>query len=192
MPAVSILKAPAYADGHAGYSDPILEQPFLVNTINTIMKSPFWNSTAIVINYDDSDGWYDHQMGSIVNPSAVYNASSLKNSDRLNGPGKCGNGTPLADSTNTPIQGRCGYGPRLVLMVISPYAKQNFVDGTLTDQSSILRFIEDNWGTGQIGGGSFDQLAGPLDNMFDFSRGPSNDRLFLNPATGQQKGYGGH
>ena len=42
-------------------------------------------------------------------------------------------------------QGRCGYGPRLPLLVISPYAKANFVDHTMTDQSSILRFIEDNW-----------------------------------------------
>jgi len=30
------------------------------------------------------------------------------------------------------------------MMVISPYAKPNFVDHTLTDQSSIIRFIEDN------------------------------------------------
>ncbi len=180
MPAVSILKALAYADGHAGYSDPLLEQTFLVNTINTIMKSPFWNSTAIVIAYDDLDGWYDHQMSPIVNPSAVNNPSSAKNSDQLNGPGKCGNGMPIAG-----IEGRCGYGPRLVLLTISPYAKQNFVDNTLTDQSSILRFIEDNWGTGEIGSGSFDQIAGPLTNMFDFSRRGSNDRLFLNPTTGQ-------
>jgi phospholipase C len=180
MPAVSILKAPADGDGHAGYSDPLLEQAFLVNTINTIMRSPFWRNTAIVINYDDSDGWYDHQMSPIVNPSAEYSSGNPKNSDQLNGPGKCGNGTPLDG-----IQGRCGYGPRLVMMVISPYARQNFVDGTLTDQSSILRFIEDNWGTGPIGGGSFDELAGPLTNMFDFSGRPSAEKLLLNPKTGQ-------
>ena len=71
MPAVSFLKAIAAEDGHAGYSDPLLEQQFLVKTINTIMQSPFWRSTAIVIAYDDSDGWYDHQMSPIVNPSAV-------------------------------------------------------------------------------------------------------------------------
>jgi phospholipase C len=46
--------------------------------------------------------------------------------------------------------------------------KHNFVDGTLTDQTSILRFVEDNWHTGQIGDGSFDTLAGTLTNMFDF------------------------
>ena len=58
-------------DGHAGYSDPLLEQQFMVSTINAIQKSSFWSSTAIMITWDDSDGWYDHQMGPIVNPSAV-------------------------------------------------------------------------------------------------------------------------
>ena len=184
LPAVSILKAIAAHDGHAGYSDPLLEQPFLVDTVNTIMRSPFWHSTAIVILYDDSDGWYDHQMSPIVNPSAVLQAASSSNSDQLNGPGVCGHGTPLAG-----IEGRCGYGPRQPLLVISPFAKANFVDHTLTDQSSVLRFIEDNWGTGQIGGGSYDQIAGSLSNLFDFGN-PRDAKLILNDQTGEVTGAG--
>ena len=61
------LKAPGFQDGHAGYSDPLDEQTFIVNTINFLQKQPEWSSTAVVITYDDSDGWYDHQMGPIVN-----------------------------------------------------------------------------------------------------------------------------
>jgi phospholipase C len=183
LPAVSFLKAPANMDGHAGYSDPLLEQQFIANTVNAIAASRFWDNTAIIISYDDSDGWYDHQMSNIVNSSTVFNSASLKNSDSLNAPGKCGNGTPLKDDSGNVIQGRCGYGPRLPLIVISPFAKQNFVDHTVTDQSSILRFIEDNWGTNGIGGGSFDDLAGGLDNMFDFNF-PRARRLFVNPSTG--------
>jgi phospholipase C len=175
MPAVSFLKAPGFEDGHAGYSTPLLEQQFLAETINTIEKSKFWSSTAIIIAYDDSDGWYDHQMSPIINPSA-------SSADAVSGSSKCGNGTPI-DS----IQGRCGYGPRMPLLVVSPFAKLNFIDHTLTDQSSILKFIEDNWGTGQIGGGSFDAIAGTLANMFDFSLGGAGSRrLFLDPATGEQ------
>jgi len=75
LPAVSILKAPADMDGHAGYSDPLLEQEFLVNTINAIQKSKFWQSTAIIISYDDSDGWYDHQMSPIINSSSATSSS---------------------------------------------------------------------------------------------------------------------
>ncbi len=56
---MSYLKAPEAEDGHPGYSDPLDEQKFLVNTINSIEESKYWASTAIVITYDDSDGWYD-------------------------------------------------------------------------------------------------------------------------------------
>jgi phospholipase C len=183
MPAVSFIKAIAAGDGHAGYSGPLMEQSLtLVPTINAIMASRFWNSTAIIILYDDSDGWYDHQMSPIVNSSAVLQAASASNRDQLNGPGVCGNGASLGG-----IEGRCGYGPRQPLLVISPFAKTNFVDHSLTDQSSVIRFIEDNWGTGQIGGGSFDQIAGSLSNLFDFNN--QNDqgdrRLLLNASTGQ-------
>ena len=187
LPAVSFLKAPADMDGHAGYSDPLLEQQFLVSTINEIQKSPFWGSTAVIINWDDSDGWYDHQMSPLINSSAVLNTSTPADGDQLNGAGKCGNGTPVVDDQGNVIQGRCGYGPRIPLVVVSPFAKENFVDHTLSDQSSITRFIEDNWGAGRLGGGSSDALAGPLDNMFDFSnRGVGERRLLLNPITGQR------
>jgi phospholipase C len=86
-----------------------------------------------------------------------------------------------------PVQGRCGYGPRQPLLVISPYAKPNFVDHTLTDQSSILRFIEDNWLNGQrINQGSFDAIAGTINNMFDFNQKP-NAKLILDPNLGTPK-----
>ncbi|MFZ0220586.1 MAG: alkaline phosphatase family protein, partial [Candidatus Nitrosopolaris sp.] len=78
-------------------------------------------------------------------------------------------------------------GPRLPLLIISPYAKTNFIDHSLTDQSSILRFIEDNWSLGRIGDQSFDSKAGSLANMFDFhpTATPVN-KLFLVPSTGLQ------
>jgi phospholipase C len=185
LPAVSILKAIAAEDGHAGYSDPLLEQGFLVRTVNAVMQSPFWRSTAIVILYDDSDGWYDHQMSPIINSSAVLNTASPGNGDQLNAPGVCGNGAPLAG-----IHGRCAYGPRQPLLVISPFAKRNFVDHSLTDQSSVLRFIEDNWDAGTVGGGSFDEVAGSLLNMFDFNEEHAFKEqrlLFLDGITGQPK-----
>jgi phospholipase C len=69
MPAVSFLKAARYQDGHPGNSDPIDEQHFLVKVINAIMNSKLWPHTAIMITYDDSDGWYDHVMPPIVNSS---------------------------------------------------------------------------------------------------------------------------
>jgi phospholipase C len=172
LPAVTYLKAGAYQDGHPGYSDPIDEQVFVVGVVNAVMNSPFWNSTAIILAYDDSDGWYDHVLGPIVNQSAVSD-------DALAGMGICG-------SPSTGTQGQCGYGPRQPLIVISPYAKVNYVDHRVTDQSSILRFIEDNWNLGRIGENSSDVKAGRLNGMFNFDDNPNNNApiLILDPATG--------
>ena len=130
MPAVSYLKAAAYQDAHPGYSDPIDEQHFVVNTVNQIEESRYWKSTAIVITYDDSDGWYDHQNSPRVNGSntsadaAVCTTAAIRLGD-----------TPA----------RCGYGPRLPLIVISPWTRDNYVSHNVTDQSSVVKFIEDNW-----------------------------------------------
>jgi phospholipase C len=180
MPSVSYLKAAGYQDGHAGYSDPLDEQNFIVKVVNFLQSRPEWKDTAVVISYDDSDGWYDHQLGQIVNQSTT-------SADMLTGAGQCGNGiTALAGPQVLHAQGRCGYGPRLPLLVLSPFARRNFVDHTLTDQSSILRFVEDNWLGGQrIGQGSFDVLAGSLNGMFDFrDHDRDDDSLQLDEQTG--------
>ncbi len=179
LPSVSYLKAPGFQDGHAGYSDPLDEQTFVVNVVNMLQQSRFWTSTAVVIAYDDSDGWYDHQMSPIMNQSTT-------DQDFLLGQGNCGDGTTaLASPTSQHAAGRCGYGPRLPLLVISSYAKQNFVDHTTTDQSSVVKFIEDNWLGGQrIGQGSFDAIAGSLNNMFDY-QAPNFVPLYLDPSTGE-------
>lgn len=90
-----------------------------------------------------------------------------------------------ATDAGAPEQGRCGVGPRLPLLVVSPYSRPNFVDNTFTTQTSVVRFVEDNWlGGERIGGGSVNATTGSLTNMLDFSE-PSDHRLFLDPATGQ-------
>ena len=183
LPAVSYLKAPGYQDGHPGYSDPLLEQEFVVETVNRLMRSPEWESMAIVIAYDDSDGWYDHVMPPVVNESQTAY-------DFLSAAGESGTNAPLGN-----YQGRFSFGPRMPLIVISPFARENYVDHTVTDQSSIVRFIEDNWGLGRIGDFSFDQFAGTLLNLFDFDdprcRQPEfrhARRLLLDPKTGEPVG----
>jgi phospholipase C len=187
LPSVSFLKAAAIQDAHPGNSDPLDEQTFVVNIVNALQKSPEWSSTVVILAYDDSDGWYDH-VSMVINPSATAQ-------DKFTAVGNCTpipgtNGalsTPLPGINGQPVQGRCGYGPRQPLLVISPFAKPNFVDHTLTDQSSILRFIEDNWLNGQrIGQGSFDAIAGTINGMFDFTQKP-NPKLILDANLGTPK-----
>lgn len=172
MPGVSFIKAPAYQDGHASNSDPLNEQTFVVSVINMLQDLPEWETTAVIITYDDSDGWYDHAMPPIVNASAT-------SADALTGPNACG--VPAEGA----YQGRCGYGPRLPLLVISRWAKVNYVDHTVTDQSSVLRFIEDNWKLGRIGDQSFDERAGSIMGLFNFRNNYIHAaRLYLDSSTG--------
>jgi phospholipase C len=115
--------------------------------------------------------------------------------DALTGAGLCGNSAsttalPGVEPSNPHALGRCGYGPRQPLLVVSPWARRNFVDHSITDQSSVLRFIEDNWLGGERIQGSFDSIAGPINGMFDFSQnnddqGNQGNPLILDPNTGK-------
>ncbi len=177
LPAVSYLKAPAYQDGHAGYSDPLDEQTWLVDTVNHLESLSTWSSTAVVITWDDSDGWYDHVLGPIVTGSAT----SL---DSLTGTDMCGSSALVpVNSAGQPEEGRCGVGPRLPFLVISPFARSNFVDNELIDQSSIVNFIEYNWGLSALGNGAADAGAGSILSMFDFHH--VDPPLFLDDSTGE-------
>ena len=182
FPEVSFLKAPAFQDGHAGYSDPLDEQNFVVSMINLIQSSPQWKDTAILIAYDDSDGWYDHAYHVINGSRSSY--------DNFTSAGVCADGStalPGVATGATHAQGRCGYGPRLPFIVVSPWAKPNFVASTVIDQTSIMRFIEDTFlQSKRLGNGSFDSISGEINSLFDFRRPtPQNmQNLQLNVDTG--------
>jgi phospholipase C len=179
FPAVSYIKAPAYEDGHAGYSDPLDEQTAMVSLVNFLQQQPDWKSTAVIVTWDDSDGWYDHAFAAPTSPS-------YDQADQLTGAGVCGSGTAAAGIAGKPVNGRCGPGTRLPFLVISPWAKANFVSHDRISLASVVRFIEDNWLHGQrLGGGSFDATAGSIMNMFDFTAtSPRPVLLLLDPATG--------
>jgi phospholipase C len=179
LPAVSFLKAPGFEDGHAAYSDPADEQQLVVKEINALERTPDWPHTAVIVAYDDSDGWYDHKYPGVQNPSNTA-------ADFL-----CGSATPLAGE-----QGRCGFGPRQPLLVLSPFARQNALDHNLSNLASVPNFVEYNWRLPSISG-SADQIQSSVDaaegvpfdlaDLFDF-RGPRDRRLILDPTTGQPQG----
>ena len=180
FPAVSFLKAPAFQDGHAGYSDPLDEQAWIAKVVNFLERRPEWRDTAVIVAYDDSDGWYDHAFAAATSPSFDFPA------DQLNGAGVCGAGTQPVGLMGKPVNGRCGPGTRLPFLVISPWARANYVSHTYVSQASIVRFIEDNWLRGErLGGGAFDATTGSIMDMFDFHARRPNPALFLNEQTGE-------
>lgn len=113
--------------------------------------------------------------------SPIINQSQTAR-DALTGPGLCGSNV---NKVAGGCQARCGYGTRLPSLIVSPWAKENYVDHGVTDQTSIIRFIEDNWQIGRMGDSSFDALAGDISGMFDFNKGCLAPPLILDPNTGE-------
>jgi phospholipase C len=190
FPAVSFIKQASFQDGHPGNSNPLDEQTGLVTLINFLQQQPDWDSTAVIIAYDDSDGWYDHAAAPISHGS--FSATPIPgfpgvDIDMLNGTGNCGvvGVTPVFNGlSGQPVNGRCGPGTRQPFVVISPYAKKNYVSHVLITQASIPQFIEDNWlNKERIGGGSFDATTGSIMDMFNFKQAPTR-KLILDQTFG--------
>jgi phospholipase C len=192
-----VLKAPGFMDGHAQYSDPLLEQHFITQVVSRD-DSKYWKDTAIIILYD-SDGWYDHVYPPLVNASARIPDVEF---------GRTYRNRPVRSSASGCCSGTLRLRSPDALLASRP-SRSNYVDHTVTDQSSVLRFIEDNFSLGRIdqspltvaAGGSFDQIAGSINSMFDFDhdhdkgfdrdddrgRGDHDDNhslLILDPDTG--------
>jgi phospholipase C len=128
---------PSHADSdHPAYHSD-LGPSWVASVVNAVGESSYWNSTAIIIVWDDWGGWYD----SSTPPQLDYR----------------------------------GLGFRVPCLIISPYAKDGYVDHTQYEFSSILKFIEEVNGTGTIGPpsqGYTDQRATSLDAAFDFKQKP--------------------
>lgn len=202
FPSVSYIKAQAYQDGHPGYSNALDEQAFVAKVINFLQQQPDWTSTAVIVTYDDSDGWYDHQSPNVLHSSfdSTTNASvnapngtfasgsrTIAGADQLNGAGQCTgpSATPSVGVNGKTVNGRCGPGTRMPFLLISPYSKVNYVDSTPITQASVVRFIEDNWLNGtRLGGGSNDAIAGSIMGMFDFTQTPHTTPVYIDPTMG--------
>ncbi len=105
----------------------------------------------------------------------IVNQSNDPANDALTGPGHCGTAAP-------------GRLPGPLRLRPAPAAARRLAVGAaqlrrqqLTDQTSILRFIEDNWGLGRIGNQSFDAKAGSLDGMFNFGGHPHTQQADPEP-----------
>ncbi|MHB9836392.1 phospholipase C [Paraburkholderia terrae] len=193
FPSVSFLKAPAIGDGHPGNSDPLDEQAFVVKVTNFLQQQADWKNTLVVIAYDDSDGWYDHVTPAITSSSfdttlvTHVGTATFTGADQLSGQGQCTSASatqPLGINGGV-VNGRCGPGTRTPFLVVSPWAKQNYVDHTQITQASVVKFIEDNWLSGKrLGAGSFDATAGDIRSMLNLTGAGNNPTVFLDPTVG--------
>jgi phospholipase C len=147
LPAVSFVDPHFAIQSEENPQDIQFGEQFVAKVVRAVLRSPNWRRTALFLTYDEHGGYYDH----VPPPRAIKPDSTPP---RLH-PGD----TPGAFDR---------YGFRVPLVVVSPYAKPNFVSHQVQDLTSILRFIERKWNIGAL---TFrDANAADMTGYFDFSK----------------------
>jgi phospholipase C len=141
LAAVTWAVPPVGLNEHPGGPSVCMGENWTVRYVNAIMRSEYWDSTAIFIVWDDFGGFYDH-----VPP---------------------------------PHYDEMGLGPRVPFLMISPWAKEGFIDHTTYELSSVVRFIETIWGLETLTrrDAQSDNMLGAFD--FNQSKTPGERKLIL-------------
>jgi len=177
-----IMIEPASTEGldeHPSDSDQYPENiqagaAYAANIINSLMTSPSWNDSAMIFTYDEGGGFYDHvqqQPVPVPDPNADQYPTDLQSGDACDG----------ANQTS----GVCSFGmtgSRVPLIVISPFAKKNYVSHVVRDSTAWLNLVEERfnipaltqrdayWSTPQSG--SNGETTAQMDEFFDFVNAP--------------------
>lgn len=128
--------------------------------IMALMSSPNWKDSAMIFTYDEFGGFYDHVSPQpMPSPDGIL-PIDLKPGDACDGAGQLGTGTCNFDWT----------GYRVPLIVISPFAKKNFVSHTVRDYTAMLKLIETRFNLPALT--KRDAAQGDMSEFFDFINVP--------------------
>jgi phospholipase C len=164
LPSISWVKAPAPGDGHPAYSGPTQDDAFVGDLVSRLKASRYWKNTALFIAFDESGGWWDH-----VAPKDLGGkfATLVNGQPNLSGCQYPGDGLPC---------GEAGLGPRMPVLVISPFARKGYVDHSLLDTTSLTKWVEWNHDLPPLGvWGNRDETAGSLKSAFTFGAEPGDN-----------------
>jgi|HubBroStandDraft_6_1064221.scaffolds.fasta_scaffold00467_8 phospholipase C len=125
---------PGLDDGQPGGSVQVGAQ-YVSTLINSLMQSPSWQDSVFILTYDEFGGFYDH-----VPPQPAVSPDGIKPLDLLQGPPP--NGPDVCVLTTGPTCDFVYTGYRVPLIVISPFAKKNYVSHTVADYTAWLKLVE--------------------------------------------------
>jgi len=124
LPAVSFVDPNFDHGSEENNGDIRIGEQFVAKAVNAVMQGPAWNKTVLIYTYDEHGGYYDH----VAPPAAI----------------KPDNIPPGADVPG--VKGAYDrYGFRVPTVVVSPFAKKDYVSHTVYDHTSILKLIETKW-----------------------------------------------
>jgi phospholipase C len=155
LPDAAAGKLPQFTFIDPNYSTTSEENPqdiqvgeeFVAQVVEALIKAPTWKNTALFITYDEHGGYYDH-----VPPPKAIKPDSI---------------APILAPGDMP-GAYDRYGFRVPLIVVSPWAKANYVSSIVQDHTSITAFIEQKWNLPAM---TFrDANAHPMTDYFDFTK----------------------
>ena len=143
---------------------------FTARMIEALASNPkVWAKTVFILNYDENDGFFDHVPPPIppLGPALGKSTVDMAHEDY--------HGEPV------------GLGPRVPLLVISPWSKGGYVNSQLHDHTSVIRFLEARFGVMEPQITPWRRaVTGDLTSMFDFKT-PNHARVALPDASGLPK-----
>ncbi len=147
LPAVSIVDPDFRSDSEENPQDITVGEEFAARVINAALHGPQWMKTLLVWCYDEAGGYYDH----VPPPAAVEPDDTLPE----------GGGPWRFD--------RLGF--RVPAVVVSPYARPDYVSHVVRDHTSVLKLIERKWNLPPMT--KRDAAADDLLDMVDFGAPPA-------------------
>jgi phospholipase C len=125
LPAFSLLDPDYATQGQENPLNLVVGEALLAKVVNALGASPLWSRTLFVFLYDEHGGYYDH-----VPPPPALAPDLIP---------------PVVQSGQSAYDGFARYGFRVPAVVVSPYAKRNYVSHVLYDHTSILAMVERKW-----------------------------------------------
>jgi phospholipase C len=156
LPQVSYIVAPAgyteHPDWPSNYGAWYISQIF-----DILVSNPeVWSKTVFLINYDENDGGFDHQVPPTPPQTPANGASTVDFSNEL-------------VTTSTP-NGPIGLGGRVPFLAISPWSKGGFVNSQVFDHTSVIQFLEKRFGVHEANISPWRRaVAGDLTSVFNFA-----------------------
>jgi phospholipase C len=152
LPQVSWIVAPTELSEHPKASPSYGEQ-LTARLLAALTDRPeVWAKTVFILNYDENDGFFDHM------PPPVPPTGAAEGKTNVDAAGELYQGQPI------------GLGPRVPMIVVSPWSKGGFVNSELFDHTSVIRFMERRFGVSEPNITAWRRtLCGDLTSAFDFA-----------------------
>ena len=188
LPQVSYIVAPAAESEHPGPSSPAQGADYIARVLDALTADPkVWAKTVLLVMYDENDGFFDHMPPPA--PPSRDEAGALVGGSTVDLTGEHHLVASVGDKPfDTPaLRGRpYGLGPRVPMLVISPWSRGGWVNSEVFDHTSVIRFLETRFGVMEPNISPWRRaVCGDLTSAFDFKT--PNAKAFMShmPATAE-------